>query len=50
MEKKKATFNIDPQVMKDLKYLALDQDKTLTDLFTEAIELLFKKYKKKSQR
>lgn len=47
MEKKKVTFNLDTQLVKKLKFLAVEQDKSLTDLFFEAIQLLFKKYEKK---
>ena len=46
MEKKHVTFRIDPAIIKNLKYLALDHDKTLTDLFVEAIQDLLKKYEK----
>jgi len=46
MEKKSVTFRIDPKIIKRLKYLALDQDKTLTNLFLEAIRDLLKKYEK----
>jgi predicted transcriptional regulator len=44
MEKKAVTFRIDPTIVKKLKYLALDHDKTLTELYLEAIQDLFKKY------
>jgi len=44
MEKKAVTFRIDPAIVKKIKYLALDHDKTLTELFLEAIEDLLKKY------
>jgi len=46
MEKKAVTFRIDPQIIKRLKYLALDHNRTLTDLFLEAIKDLLKKYDK----
>ena len=49
MEKKPVTFRIDPSITKRLKYLALDHDKTLTDLFLEAIRDLLKKYEKKGE-
>jgi len=49
MDKKAVTFRIDPSITKRLKYLALDHDKTLTDLFLEAIQDLLKKYEKKSK-
>ena len=50
MEKKAVTFRIDPKIIKKLKYLALDNDKTLTDLLLEAIQDLLKKYKKKAKK
>jgi len=46
MKKKPVTFRIDTDIIKKLKYLALDLDKTLTDLFLEAIQDLLKKYGK----
>ena len=49
MEKKHVTFRIEPALIKNMKYLALDHDKTLTDLFVEAIQDLLKKYKKKDK-
>ena len=49
MDKKPVTFRIDPNLIKKLKYLALDHDKTLTDLFLEAIQDLLKKYEKKAK-
>ena len=49
MEKKHVTFRIEPTLIKKLKYLALDYDKTLTDLFVEAIQDLLRKYEKKAK-
>jgi len=49
MEKKAVTFRLDPSLIKRLKYIALDQDRTLTDLLLEGIDYLLKKYEKKSQ-
>jgi len=46
MEKKHVTFRIDPAIIKKLKFLAVEKDKTLTALFLEAIQDLLKKYKK----
>ncbi len=43
---KKATFRIDETILKRLKYLAVDQDRSLTDLYLEAIQDLLKKYEK----
>ncbi len=50
MEKKPVTFRIDPNMIKKFKYLALDHDKTLTDLFLEAIQDLLKKYEKEAKK
>lgn len=50
MEKKHVTFRIDPAIVKKLKFLAVDQDRTLTDLFLEAIQDLLKKYEKKDKK
>jgi predicted transcriptional regulator len=47
MDKKAITFRIDPKIIKKLKFLALDKDKTATALLLEAIQDLFKKYKVK---
>jgi predicted transcriptional regulator len=49
MERRPVTFRIDPAIIKKLKYLALDHDRTLTDLFLEAIQDLLKKYEKKAK-
>ena len=49
MEKKAVTFRIDPEIIKRLKYLALDYNKTLTDLFLEAIQDLLKKYGERTE-
>ena len=46
MEKKQVSFRIEPGIIKELKYLALEQDRNLTDLILEAISELLKKYKK----
>jgi len=47
MERRPVTFRIDPAIIKKLKYLALDHDRTLTDLFLEAIQDLLMKYEKR---
>jgi predicted DNA-binding protein len=44
MEKKQVSFRLTPGIIKKLKFLAVEQDKTLTDLFLEAIQDLLKKY------
>jgi hypothetical protein len=49
MEKKHVTFRLDRPIIKRLKFLAVEHDRTLTDLLLEAIQDLFKKYEKKSK-
>jgi len=50
MEKKQVTFRVEPGIIKTLKFLAVEQDRTLTDLFLEAIRDLLKKYEKKPKK
>ena len=50
MEKKHVTFRVEPAIIKKLKFLAVEQDRTLTDLFLEAIQDLLKKYEKKDKK
>ena len=50
MDKKQVTFRIDPAIIKQIKFLAVEQDRSLTDLFLEAIQDLLKKYKKKAKK
>ncbi len=49
MDKKQVTFRIDPVIVKKLKFLAVDQERSLTDIFLEAIQDLLKKYEKKDK-
>jgi len=49
MEKKHVTFRVDPAIVKRLKFLAVEKDRSLTDLFLEAIQDLLKKYEKNSK-
>ena len=46
MEKKQTSFRIDSETLKNLKFLALEQDKSLNDIILEAIRDLLKKYEK----
>ena len=50
MEKKHVTFRVEPATIKRLKFLAVEKDRTLTDLFLEAIQDLLKKYEKKNKK
>ena len=45
--KKLTGFRLDPDLVKALKYLALDQDRTVTNLLEEAAKDLLEKYKAK---
>jgi len=49
MNKKAVTFRINPNIIKKLKFIALEHDRTLTDLLYEGIEYLLKKYEKKAK-
>jgi len=50
MDKKAVTFRIEPSIIKKLKILAVEQDKTLTDLLLEGIEYVLKKHEKPSKK
>jgi len=47
MDKKQVSFRIEPPIIKRLKYIALEQDRSLTDILLEAIQDFLKKYEKK---
>jgi len=46
MEKKTLTFRLDKDTIRRLKYVALDQEKNLTELLYEGIHYIIKKYEK----
>jgi len=46
MEKKTLTFRLDKYTIRRLKYVALDQEKNLTQLLYEGIEYILQKYEK----
>jgi hypothetical protein len=48
MEKKTLTFRLDKDTIKRLKYVALDQEKNLTELLYEGIHYLIEKYEKQT--
>jgi len=50
MDKKQVSFRIEPSIIKRLKYIALEQDRSLTDIFIEAIQDVLKKYEKESKK
>lgn len=45
---KQVSFRVSTDLIKKLKFLAVEKDKSLTDLFIEAIQDLLKKYEKKA--
>jgi predicted transcriptional regulator len=49
MDKKQVSFRIEPPIIKRLKYIALEQDRSLTDILLEAIQDFLKKYEKKTK-
>jgi predicted transcriptional regulator len=49
MDKKQVSFRIEPDIVKRLKFIAVEQDRSLTDLFLEAIKEILKKYEKKAK-
>ena len=48
MDKKQVSFRVDATIIKKLKFLALEQDRSLTEMFLEGIEDLLKKYSQKA--
>lgn len=50
MERKQVSFRMEPRLIKKLKFLAVENDKSLTDLFLEAIKDLLEKYEKKGKK
>jgi Antitoxin-like ribbon-helix-helix len=50
MEKKQTSFRLSPEVLKKLKFIAVEHDKTLKDLYLEAVEDLIRKYGKKPKK
>jgi hypothetical protein len=44
-ERKQVGFRLSVRLMKELRHLAVDEDKNLNDLVEEAIQDLLKKYK-----
>jgi len=49
MEKKQVSFRLERETIKKLKFLAVDQERSLTELYVEAIQDLLKKYKKEKK-
>ncbi|MFC1866581.1 ribbon-helix-helix domain-containing protein [Thermodesulfobacteriota bacterium] len=50
MARKNITTSIETDLIKKIKYLAVDMSKPLNELFEEAIKDLLKKYEKKSKK
>ena len=49
MEKKQVSFRLERETIKKLKFLAVEKERSLTDLYVEAIQDLLKKYKKEKK-
>ncbi|CAB5112153.1 hypothetical protein D3OALGA1CA_5707 [Olavius algarvensis associated proteobacterium Delta 3] len=49
MDRKQVSFRVDPSIVRKLKILAAKQDRTITELFIEAIQELLKKYNESGQ-
>lgn len=47
-EKKQTAIKLDGDLIKDLKRLALDLDRTYTSLIEEGVKTVLEKYKKKA--
>ena len=50
MEKKQVSFRMDRDTIKKLKFLAVEKERSLTDLYVEAIHDLLKKYQKEKKK
>ena len=46
MDKKQVSFRLERETIKKLKFLAVEQERSLTDLYVEAIQDLLYKYQK----
>jgi hypothetical protein len=42
-------LSLDPDLMKEVRHLAVDEDRNVNDLLEEAMKDLLKKYKKKGK-
>ena len=49
-DRKPFTTSLNIQLLKEIKKLAIDLDRSVNDLLEEAIEWLLKKYKQKSEK
>ena len=49
-KRKQIAFRVDPELVKELKILAVRNDTTITDLFIEAANDLLKKYANMKRR
>jgi len=50
MPRKHFTTSLDEKLLKDIKKLAIDLDRTVNDLLEEGIKYLLKKYEKKFKK
>ena len=49
MDKKQVSFRLDRDTIKRLKFLAVELERSLTDLYVEAIHDLLNKYQKEKK-
>ena len=49
-DKKMFATRIDPEILKGLKHLSVDAEKSISDLLEEAIQLLLKSYENKGKK
>ena len=50
MEKKQVTFRLESRLFKDIKHLAVETERSTTDLIVEALHDLLKKYEDKIEK
>lgn len=50
MDIKQVSFRVSTDLIKKLKFLSVEKDRSLTDLFIEAIQDLLKKNEKKAEK
>ncbi len=48
-KRKSYGLSLDPDLMKEVRHLAVDEDRNVNDLLEEAMKDLLKKYKKKGK-
>jgi hypothetical protein len=49
IKRKNYGLSLDPDLMKEVRHLAVDQDRNVNDMLEEGMRLLVQKYKKKGK-